>query len=666
MTAQNEFDRALDTWFSGEAAAAPPPEPLARVIESTLNSRPRPALLARIGSGWVSAGSTSGVRGGIARLRPAVVFVLVALLALALAGGALLVGSRLIDPRPILHSYLDELISAPDLPTPVGRPVLVPLLDGRVLIVGSDYGNGRDTATTAYLYDPATGAAAPAGPIVSANGFVHSAVRLRDGRVLIIGDGIAQLFDPKVMRFTEVGPMVAARSGASTALLRDGRVLIAGGFPPRVTTGSDPALQSAELFDPDTLTFSPTGRLGTFTGGGPMVALPDGRVFVATDPTAEVYDPATGTFGAASTMSGGGGYPVVLPDGRVVIFRSTGLYFGGSITVWDPVARTFSVTSLAEPLTGAALLDDGRILVIGMCYGRQTGWTGLYDPATGITNPGPSTPACQPTSTRLADGRVLIVGGDVGPNPRAVPMVQIFRRSGAETILVSVSSARAVGCRWTRTTRAAVAIAVAHLPHLPSPGTGRSRLRRPEGSSPGRPAACRDPRFPRGCARSPPAVPSRVAGGRGPSHRIRRFGRATRVVPPPADRDPTVEGPPRAEADRDRRRGIRDSRSGGEGPAAGSPSARRTGQPWEQSRPCGQSRKRSCPRPYRLNSVQGQGVAGRVTFRPPGGVERPISRLRPRSTLAPGIGTSHVRRSECTTSRPMLPIGWRTTARASA
>lgn len=336
------------------------------------------------------------------------------------------------SPTPVVsavvqaRTYVDELASAADLPTPVSRPAIVPLLDGRALVVTTGSGDGPFSTFTAFVYDPATGASVTVAPVVKPDRAVPSAVRLRDGRVLVTGAGVAQLFDPTTMEFGPVGPMVAARSGPGIALLRDGRVLIAGGMPPGGTPGVDPALRSAELFDPETLTFSPTGSIGTPTGGGPMVTLPDGRVYMATDPTAEVYDPSTGTFSAASTSSGGGGNPVALLDGRVVLFGSTGLNSGGSIQVWDPISSTFSATSLPEPMSGATLLDDGRILVIGMCSGDQSGWTGLYDPSTGVMAPGPSTQACRPTPTRLADGRVLIVGG-VTDQGGGVPTVQIFR-----------------------------------------------------------------------------------------------------------------------------------------------------------------------------------------------------------------------------------------------
>ena len=101
MTAQNDLDRTLGAWFGAEAAPAVPPEPLARIIESTRGQRPRPSVVAGIGSHAVGAGPTSGAIGRAASLRPALVIALVALMVLALAGGALLVGGRLVAPPPL-------------------------------------------------------------------------------------------------------------------------------------------------------------------------------------------------------------------------------------------------------------------------------------------------------------------------------------------------------------------------------------------------------------------------------------------------------------------------------------------------------------------------------------------------------------------------------------
>ena len=121
----------------------------------------------------------------------------------------------------------------------MAHPALVPLLDGRVLVIGDD-GDGGGTGTRALVYDPATGVSEPTGPLVTGDPlFVDSAVRLKDGRVLVIGsdesqmaNAFAQVFDPRTMTFAPVGRMVTPAMWAAAALLPDGRVLVAGGIPP--------------------------------------------------------------------------------------------------------------------------------------------------------------------------------------------------------------------------------------------------------------------------------------------------------------------------------------------------------------------------------------------------------------------------------------------------
>lgn len=73
MTTQNDLDRTLGAWFHGDATTTPPPEPLARAIESTRHLRPRPCPVAWIGSSWIGARGTSGAPTGVAGLRPALV-----------------------------------------------------------------------------------------------------------------------------------------------------------------------------------------------------------------------------------------------------------------------------------------------------------------------------------------------------------------------------------------------------------------------------------------------------------------------------------------------------------------------------------------------------------------------------------------------------------------
>ena len=119
------------------------------------------------------------------------------------------------------------------------------------------------------------------------------------------------------------------RAGKTATLLRDGRVLVTGGYN-CAKAGADGIWASAELYDPVTGTFSPTGSMGTPRENHTATLLADGRVLIAgglSGPspaassavtlasyrtvetsasvlaTAEVYDPATGAFGKTGSMS---------------------------------------------------------------------------------------------------------------------------------------------------------------------------------------------------------------------------------------------------------------------------------------------------------------------------------------------------------------------------
>jgi hypothetical protein len=140
----------------------------------------------------------------------------------------------------------------------------------------------------------------------------HTATLLANGKVLIAGGdagftlSTAELYDPVSGTFTPTGDMRAPRSFHTATLLPDGRVLIAGGRTVPYAGPND----GAEIYDPSTGTFASTGNMifgrfcqqATLLGNGKVLILGgDG----ANDrvPYAELYDTATGTFAPAGTYA---------------------------------------------------------------------------------------------------------------------------------------------------------------------------------------------------------------------------------------------------------------------------------------------------------------------------------------------------------------------------
>jgi len=265
----------------------------------------------------------------------------------------------------------------------------------------------------------------------------HTATLLPDGRVLVTGgaspDGVvlasAEIYDPSTRTFTATGPMATARRSHTATLLPDGMVLIAGGsayYPNPVCPlpSSCGPLASAEIYDPSTGTFTPTGNMtlgGNASGGGLATLLPSGKVFVAVNLVAQLYDPTSGLFAATGPYADetfGVYTAALLSDGRVLIqgCELTRCETGGT-ELYDPVTNTFSI---AGPMNGgevnalkAILLMDGKVLFVGSRGTALPAEFELYDPAIGkFTQLGNTIwPHDFSSLTVLFDGTVLIAGG---------------------------------------------------------------------------------------------------------------------------------------------------------------------------------------------------------------------------------------------------------------
>ncbi|MCI0539855.1 MAG: hypothetical protein L0Z50_31995 [Verrucomicrobiales bacterium] len=182
------------------------------------------------------------------------------------------------------------------------------LADGRVLVTGGANSGGHCVySVTAEIYDPQTDTWRNVEPMGTARGF-HIATRLLDGRVLvaggwtlpaclITGTATAEVYDPMTGHWSQIGGMTIARGAlvfhSTDALLSDGRVLATGGETPDGSTTA-----TAELFDPATGTWSFTGSMAAARSAHTTTLLNDGRLLVTggghgTGPlsTAEVYTP---------------------------------------------------------------------------------------------------------------------------------------------------------------------------------------------------------------------------------------------------------------------------------------------------------------------------------------------------------------------------------------
>jgi hypothetical protein len=155
--------------------------------------------------------------------------------------------------------------------------------------------------------------------------------------------------------------------------LPDGRVLLTGGQ----SEGGE-ILATAELFDPASGTFKATGAMGTARVKHAAAVLPDGRVLVIGGSdrrgyddrfsSTEVYDPDSGTFSPGPELH----YArhkirdavAVLPSGAVVVA-------GGALhpELYDPAGQAFvpirGELSGPQMFATATVLENGDVLVLG-------------------------------------------------------------------------------------------------------------------------------------------------------------------------------------------------------------------------------------------------------------------------------------------------------------
>jgi hypothetical protein len=351
------------------------------------------------------------------------------------------------------------------MPVPRAGHVVVAEPGGTFLF----FGGGSDGLVASYgqtaidRYDPATQTWSPVGDMLSAR-VSHSATRLADGRILLVGgaDEVlgepttkAEIFDPVTATSQALPDLPVPRALHSASLLPDGRVLIAGGTtsfnsPQDIVNG---ALRTTLLFSPITQSFVAGPNLAEPKVGHTATTLQDGRVLIAggfswvqiifqipfVSDRAQLYSPnaGSGTFSSSITMTGDrfAHAAIRLDNGNVWIV-------GGAqdqvASPFDPVAtntieefdvatQTFSLVggmTVARGLPAVVRLANGDILIAGGAFGalslptpsssidilnQQGNFIAAFDMAT---------PRANFSASLLSDGTVLLAGGGEIDDPQ--------------------------------------------------------------------------------------------------------------------------------------------------------------------------------------------------------------------------------------------------------
>lgn len=326
--------------------------------------------------------------------------------------------------RDVKADGIGRIVRIGDMAVPRFDHTATLLPNGKVLIAAGMARNGL-IEPSAELYDPHTGQFTFAGKLTSPRGWGSTATLLRDGKVLITGGAsgswcsdtcylaTAELYDPATAKFTPTGNMTTARAGARAILLQNGDVLIVGG---NISSDSAPAA-TAELYHALTGTFSVTGSASE--GATVLVPLEDGNVLALGGSGAEIYYPSSGRFapdGKFSTPLGKFG-AALLPDGSVLVA-------GGQVS---GARGTISSTEIFSPATGkfttgpemnfkryklmkaVVRLSDGELLIAGGADRPE-----VYNPVSNSFRPVGGAMLdgyCFSTATPLPNGKVVLTGG---------------------------------------------------------------------------------------------------------------------------------------------------------------------------------------------------------------------------------------------------------------
>ncbi|MGH9767201.1 MAG: kelch repeat-containing protein [Blastocatellia bacterium] len=287
----------------------------------------------------------------------------------------------LYDPRS------GQWTQANQITTPRFNHTATLLLNGKVLVAGGLRSSGN-TLSSAELYDPATGQWTPTGGMTELRES-HTATLLPNGKVLAVGGSrnnvplrSAELYDPTTGSWsrTGAGQLSIPRDGHTATLLPNGKALVTGGAS---VINTNPLMiakveDTAELFDPVTGSWTLTPAMSVRRYLHTATLLISGKVLVAGGiagdvrndanflNTAELFDPATNTWSQTTPLSDprANFRATPLPNGQV-------LATGGVAGFSDTAGNFLDTAERYDP--GLGFSDEmrpvvGRVSVINNAF----------------------------------------------------------------------------------------------------------------------------------------------------------------------------------------------------------------------------------------------------------------------------------------------------------
>jgi len=319
-----------------------------------------------------------------------------------LVAGGTNAGDEAVAACEIFHPKINRWTRAASMRNARAGHSATLLASGEVLVVGGRTGSYDFLDTdfvSAEIYHPSSNRWTPAASPHAAH-VNHTAIRLRDNRVLIVGGfsgfvdstaaasnmAQAEIYDPGRDAWSLAGSGLRALDERTATLMPDGSVLTTGGF-----TGMEFATTDAELFDPRTNGWHPaTWPLADARYGHTATLLPDGRVLLVGGYTTQ-----------RQTVGG-----FVYPNNELVLPSEIYDLRGNTLVRVAP----FNKTGRFEHT--ATLLRTGTVLVVGSAYVSNAD-SQLFDPMNteNWISTGMRMDRYLHTATLLGDGRVLIAGG---------------------------------------------------------------------------------------------------------------------------------------------------------------------------------------------------------------------------------------------------------------